>query len=74
MAPKGPEVQSELDPSSQEVPQTTIPPNNTVPSPGLCSADYEPLATLRQSASTSPVIPSPPQKRRVFGRSGKVMK
>ena len=43
-----------------------------VPSPGFCSTDYEPLATLTadQASASSP----PRKRRRVPGRSGKIMK
>ena len=43
-----------------------------VPSPGFCSADYEPLATLTTDQASAS---SPPRKRRQLpGRSGKIMK
>ena len=43
-----------------------------VPSPGFCSTDYEPLATLTgdQASAVSP----PRKRRRVPARSGKIMK
>ena len=43
-----------------------------VPSPGFCSTDYEPLATLTtdQASASSP----PRKRRRLPGRTGKIMK
>ena len=43
-----------------------------VPSPGFCSTDYEPLATLTadQASPSSP----PRKRRRLPGRTGKIMK
>ena len=47
-------------------------PTHQVPSPGFCSADYEPLATLttEQASASSP----PRKRRRLPGRSGNIMK
>ena len=43
-----------------------------VPSPGFCSTDYEPLATLTTDQAS---VSSPPRKRRRLpGRTGKIMK
>ena len=47
-------------------------PMHQVPSPGFCSTDYEPLATLTtdQASASSP----PRKRRRLPGRTGKIMK
>ena len=60
-------------PPGQDSPCTTDPTiSHQVPSPGFCSTDYEPLATLTadQASASSP----PRKRRRVPGRSGKIMK
>ena len=47
-------------------------PMHQVPSPGFCSTDYEPLATLTTDQASAS---SPPRKRRLLpGRTGKIMK
>ena len=54
--------------SSTPGPSSTL----EVPSPGFCSTDYEPLATLTadQASASSP----PRERRRLPGRTGKIMK
>ena len=57
-APKGSGVQLDPSPIDQEAQQDgSMSDNNIVSSLGFSSPDYEPLSTLRQSASNSPVIP-----------------
>ena len=62
-------------PSPPDQSSTSIPgPSSAqqVPSPGFCSTDYEPLATLTtdQASASSP----PRKRRRLPGRTGKIMK
>ena len=60
-------------PPAQDSPSVSGPSTgHQCPSPGFCSTDYEPLATLTgdQASATSP----PRKRRRVPARSGKIMK
>ena len=60
-------------PPGQGSSSTSGPPtSHQFPSPGFCSTDYEPLATLTadQASASSP----PRKRRRLPGRTGKIMK
>ena len=60
-------------PPDQSSTSTPVPSSaQQVPSPGFCSTDYEPLATLTtdQASASSP----PRKRRRLPGRTGKILK
>ena len=66
-------INSPPSPPDQSLTSTPGPSSaQQVPSPGFCSTDYEPLATLTtdQASASSP----PRKRRRLPGRTGKIMK
>ena len=59
-------------PPDQSSTSTPVPSSaQQVPSPGFCSTDYEPLATLTTDQASAS---SPRKRRRLPGRTGKIMK
>ena len=60
-------------PSSQVATTAAIPStSHQVPSPGYCAEDYKPLSNL--AGEQSPNISPPRKRRRLQGRTGKIMK